>query len=69
MFLIFQKAGSSTMMLKYKEFQESAKKTKDILDKLPLDSKRDHVQFTILDAQFVMSGKMNISFVHSIAID
>lgn len=45
-------------MLKYKDLQESAKQTMKILDKLPADSKRDAVQFTTLDANFVMSGKI-----------
>lgn len=62
MFLvIFQKTSAKgSMIVKYKELQESAKQTQNILDQLPPDSKRDHVQFTTMDAQFVMSGKVNV---------
>ncbi|KAJ8953002.1 hypothetical protein NQ318_015363 [Aromia moschata] len=48
--------GSSRMLLKYKELQESAKKTKKDLPPLPPDSDRkEFVQFTTMQAKFVMS--------------
>lgn len=46
------------MMLKYRELQQNAKQTKKLLDNLPADSKRNDVQFTTLDAEFMMSGKL-----------
>ncbi|KAJ8937448.1 hypothetical protein NQ314_011837 [Rhamnusium bicolor] len=50
--------GSSLMLLKYKELQESAKLTKKSLPPLPADSDRsgsEFIQMTILEATFEMS--------------
>lgn len=56
-FFILQKATNrSSMMFKYKELQENAKQTKKVLDKLPPDSNKDFVQFTTVDAEFLMLG-------------
>lgn len=42
---------------RYKELQDSAKHTKYILHNLPkTEEEKDFIQFTTLEAEFIMSG-------------
>ncbi|CAG9815731.1 unnamed protein product [Phaedon cochleariae] len=47
--------GSSMMLLKYKEMQESAKATKQLIKDSPESDSKGTVQFTTLEAEFILS--------------
>ncbi|XP_018574731.1 vacuolar protein sorting-associated protein 13 isoform X2 [Anoplophora glabripennis] len=49
------KKSSSMMLLKYKELQQSAKQTKDLLPAQSAESDKEFVQFTTMEAKFVMA--------------
>lgn len=55
--------GSSMMLLKYLEMQENAKQTKQLLHKREDESRKDFVQFTTIDVNFVMS-ELSVILTH-----